>query len=103
MAVQGYQPEVEEQMKTLYKSLNEQDRRRYAAVEARKLGHGGQTYIRGLFGCDYKTMRHGLADLKDPPDLPAGRVRKKGRKAMLSLLARVAGGVSHGDRYQHCR
>jgi hypothetical protein len=103
MAVQGYQPEVEEQMTTLYKSLNERDRRRYAAVEARKLGHGGQTYIRGLFGCDYKTMQRGLADLNDPPDLPRGRVRKKGGKAMLSLLARFAGRVSHGHRYPDCR
>jgi hypothetical protein len=103
VAVQAYEPDVEQYMKTLYESLNERDRRRYAAVEARRLGHGGQTYIRGLFGCDYKTMRRGLADLDDPPDLPLGRVRKKGGKAMLSLLARVARRVSHGDRYLHCR
>lgn len=90
MAVQAYEPEVEQHMKTLYKSLNERDRRQYAAIEAWKLGHGGQTYIKNLLGCDYKTIRRGLADLKDPPDLPRGRVRKKGRKAMLSLLAWAA-------------
>jgi hypothetical protein len=78
MAVAAYEPEVEGHMKTLYESLNERDRRRYAAIEARKLGHGGQSYIKRLLGCDFKTLRRGLADLKDPPDLPSGRVRKKG-------------------------
>jgi hypothetical protein len=84
MAVEAYEPEVEKYMKTLYESLNERDRRRYAAIEAWKLGHGGQSYIRRLLGCDYKTLRRGLADLEDPPELPPGRVRKKGGKAMLS-------------------
>ena len=84
MAIEAYAPDVEREMKALYESLNERDRRRYAAVEARELGHGGQTYIHRLFGCDYKTLRRGLADLQHPPDLPPGRVRKKGRKAMLS-------------------
>jgi hypothetical protein len=84
MAFAGYGSEVERNMKTLYESLNERDRRRYAAVEARKLGCGGQSYIKQLFGCDFKTLRRGLADLEDPPDLPAGRVRKKGvEKAIL--------------------
>ena len=84
MAIQVYEPEVEQHMKTLYQSLNECDRRRYAAVEARKLGHGGQTYIRRLLGCDYKTLRRGLADLKNPARLPIGRIRKKGGTALLS-------------------
>lgn len=82
--VSAYELEVERHMKTLYKSLNERDRRRYAAIEARKLGHGGQSYIKRLLGCDFKTLRRGLADLTDPPDLPSGRVRKKGGQAKLS-------------------
>jgi hypothetical protein len=82
--VSAYEPEVERQMKTLYESLNERDRRRYAAIEARKLGHGGQSYIKRLLGCDFKTLRRGLADLTDPPNLPSGRVRKKGGQTKLS-------------------
>ena len=82
--ISAYEPEVERHMKTLYESLNERDRRRYAAVEARKLGHGGQSYIKRLLGCDFKTLRRGLADLTDPPDLPSGRVRKKGGQTKLS-------------------
>ena len=54
------------------------DRRRYAAVEATKLGHGGVEYIAGLFGCDPKTIRQGQAELEGTDDLDTGRVRKKG-------------------------
>ena len=78
MAVMRYAGEVETQMKVLYGSLNEKDRRRYAAVEATKLGRGGRRYIVELLGCDYKTIRRGCKELKDPPDLQRGRVRKKG-------------------------
>ncbi len=84
MLIEGYPPEVEARMKALYESLNEKDRRRYAAIEADKLGHGGQTYIVELLGCDYKTLRRGLDELDHPPDLPPGRIRKKGGPPVLS-------------------
>jgi len=35
-----YSEEAEKQMKAFYDSLNEKDRRRYAAIEAMKLRHG---------------------------------------------------------------
>jgi hypothetical protein len=79
-----YGPEVEEQMQTFYGSLSERDRRRYAGIEASKLGHGGIEYIARVLGCDPKTVRRGQAELLDPPDLPAERVRKKGRSQVLS-------------------
>ena len=41
----AYAPEIERKMKRLFDSLSENDRRRYAAVEATKLGHGGIEYI----------------------------------------------------------
>jgi hypothetical protein len=78
MLIEPYSPETERRMKTLYQSLNERDRRRYAAIEADKLGYGGQAYISQLLGCDHKTLQRGLDDLDDPPELPPGRVRKKG-------------------------
>ncbi|MFT5092168.1 MAG: hypothetical protein ACI93T_000987 [Porticoccaceae bacterium] len=40
--MERYSTETERQMKWLFVSLNEKDRRRYAAVEAAKLGRGGQ-------------------------------------------------------------
>ena len=75
----GYRSAIERDMVKLYKALSEKDRRRYAAVEAEKLGHGGVQYIADLFGCDPNTIRHGAADIELlPQDEAEGRVRKKG-------------------------
>ena len=75
----GYASRVERHMVRLYDSLSEKDRRRYAAVEAEKLGRGGVTYISELFGCDPHTIQHGAEDIEQlPEDEAAGRVRKKG-------------------------
>jgi hypothetical protein len=66
-------------MVRLYGSLSEKDRRRYAAVEAEKLGYGGVQYIADLFGCDPHTIRHGAEDIEQlPADLAEFRIRKKG-------------------------
>ena len=75
----SYSAAVERHMVKLYDSLSEKDRRRYAAVEAVKLGHGGVQYIAGLFGCDTQTIRHGGRDIEQlPVDAAEDRVRKKG-------------------------
>jgi len=75
----GYAKRVEVQMVNFYRSLSEKDRRRYAAVEAGKLGHGGVAYIARLFGCDPHTVRRGLTDVERlPEDTAESRVRKKG-------------------------
>jgi hypothetical protein len=73
-----YAPDIERVMKRLFDSLNERDRRRYAAVEATKLGHGGVEYISRLLGCDPKTIGQGQSELEGTDDLDSGRVRKKG-------------------------
>ena len=66
-------------MKEFYNSLSEKDRRRYAAVEAEKLGLGGVDYISSVLGCDPKTIRQGRDDVEQlPHDVAAGRIRKKG-------------------------
>src|SRR5512147_469909 len=72
-----YSVEVETQMVYLYRSLSEKDRRRYAAIEAAKLGHGGIDYVATLLGCDPKTIRQGQQDLDHLPDELGERVRKK--------------------------
>ena len=78
--MQTYDARVERQMANFYRSLSEKDRRRYAAVEAAKLGHGGKSYIAELFGCDPDTIAAGTRDVEElPEDAAAGRVRKKGR------------------------
>ena len=78
--MERYPEKVERHMCLLYKSLSEKDRRRYAAVEAEKLGQGGVRYIAALFACDEDTIGHGRLDLEElPQDAAAGRVGKKGR------------------------
>ena len=75
----GYGKRVEVQMVNFYQSLSEKDRRRYAAVEAGKLGHGGVAYVARLFECDPDTVRRGLADIELlPEDAAEDRIRKKG-------------------------
>ena len=76
-----YSSAVEHQMKNFFDSLSEKDRRRYAAVEAAKLGQGGQEYIAQLFALDPKTVRRGLDELDHLPDDHPQRVRKKGGDA----------------------
>jgi hypothetical protein len=76
-----YAAEIELFMQQLFTSLSERDRRRYAAVEAIKLGRGGIPYLARLFGCAERTIRYGLDELHDPPTLPLGRTRKKGADA----------------------
>ena len=74
-----YPTEVEEHMKAFYDSLSEKDRRRYAAIEAEKLGHGGVEYVSEVLGCDAKTIREGRKNVDQlPEDEAAGRIRKKG-------------------------
>jgi hypothetical protein len=73
-----YSADVELAMITFFGSLREKDRRRYAAVEATELGPGGVPYIARLLGIDPNTIRRGEADLKELPDVPPERVRKKG-------------------------
>lgn len=76
--MEAYSAEVQAKMRKLYGWLSEKDRRRYAAVEAAKLGHGGVESIARVLGCDPKTIRQGLKELEELEDPAAGRVRKKG-------------------------
>ena len=73
-----YRRSTEIKMRSLFDSLSEKDRRRYAAVEADKLGHGGIDYISRLFGIDPKTIHSGMVDLSDESALQQQGERKKG-------------------------
>ncbi len=73
-----YSPESGQAMRSFYDSLSEKDRRRYAAIEVAKLGHGGAEDIASVLGCDPKAIRHGQHDLGHPPDDLGDRVRQKG-------------------------
>lgn len=67
-------------MKKYYLTLSEKDKRRYAALEAHKLGQGGIQYIAELLGCHRNTITAGLKELAALPDEPHydPRIRKPG-------------------------
>ena len=59
--------------------LNEQQRRWYAALEAKRLGHGGMRLISQITGLDVNTIRRGRRELAENlQDRPIGRVRLPG-------------------------
>jgi hypothetical protein len=73
-----YPPDVEQAMRAFFDSLPERQRRRYAAVESLKLGHGAVRYLARVLDCDEKTIRRGRRELGRPDPLSSGRSRKKG-------------------------
>ena len=73
----GYGQDIEVKMKRLFATLSEKDRRRYAAIEAAKLGSSGISAISSLFGLDAKTVRRGLTELELADDPAQSRIRKK--------------------------
>ena len=79
--MEGYAPDIERMMQRLFQSLGEAARRRYAAIEAAKLGHGGVEYVARVLGCDPKTIRQGQAELQGADELDTARQRKKGADA----------------------
>ena len=63
--MQSYQPEDEEAMRHFYHTQNEKDRRRYAGLEALKLGHGGQNYMACVLKCSRRLIRKGAQEISN--------------------------------------
>ena len=61
--MQPYASEIEAAMQAFYHSLNERDRRRYAGIEALKLGLGGRNYIARILGCSRRTVTKGAKEV----------------------------------------
>lgn len=78
-----YSQSIERVMKDYFETLSEKDRRRYAGVEALKLGHGGTSYIAELFGIQRKTVRRGMKEIDkmSATEKQNKRIRKKGAVA----------------------
>ena len=75
-----YDEPIERVMKDYFETLSEKDRRRYAGVEALKLGHGGIKYVADLFGIRRQTVRRGMKEVTNmsPAEEANKRIRKKG-------------------------
>lgn len=72
-----YPLEIEGQMRAWYETLTEKEQRRYAGIEAVKLGHGGQRYIARVLGCSRSTVQAGIKELGDLSE-PNTRIRRTG-------------------------
>ncbi len=85
-----YSEASEKLMYKFYRTLSEKDRRRYAAIEAKKLGHGGITYIAQVLDCAQSTISIGMRELADLPEKSGydARIRLPGggRKAYTETL-----------------
>ena len=76
---QQYEADAEQRMQAFWQTLSEKDRRRFAALEAARLGHGGIEYVAQVLGCSTRTIERGIDELPQLPDDPAaGRVRRPG-------------------------
>jgi hypothetical protein len=83
-----YSLEIENTIGLFYRTLSEIERRRYVAVEAVKIGYGGQSYIAAVAGCSRDTVARGIAELATLPDeANEHRIRRPGggrKKATVS-------------------
>ena len=71
--------ELHHQMNLLLSRLDEQQRRWYVALEAKKLGHGGATLMSQITGMHVDTIRRGRRELDaELQDRPVDRVRLPG-------------------------
>jgi hypothetical protein len=67
------------QMNMFLSRLDEQQRRWYVALEADRLGHGGERLLAQITGLDEKTIRRGREELAAGlADRPSERVRLPG-------------------------
>jgi hypothetical protein len=84
----GYNADHEQAMRVYCRSLPEDHRRRYAAIESLKIGYGGIAYVARVLGMSRRTIHTGIRELEqmgdDDPDGPkrpsgdANRVRRRG-------------------------
>lgn len=67
------------QMNVFLSRLDEQQRRWYVALEAKKRGHGGLKQMADISGMHEETIRRGMQELDDDlEDRPQDRVRASG-------------------------
>jgi len=59
-------------------ALDERTRRLVAAAESQAIGRGGISSVSKATGISRPVIRQGIAELKDPASLIAGRIRRKG-------------------------
>jgi hypothetical protein len=74
----GGEAAIAERYRLMSADLNERQRRRFAACEARTFGYGGIAAAARACGLAENTVRRGLAELDEPESLAGDRVRREG-------------------------
>ncbi len=68
-----------QQINVFMSLLDERERRWYAGLMVKQIGHGGETHISQITGLDRKTIRRGRRELDEGlQDLPIDKIRKIG-------------------------
>ena len=89
--------------------LDEQSRRRFAAMEALSMGHGGVSAMSRISGLARSTIGRGISDIEGGTSAPAGRIRRPGggrkRKVvedptLLKALKKLVEPSTRGDPMQ---
>ncbi len=97
---------IKERYRLVGPLLDERQRRRFAASEARTFGRGGIAAAARACQLAENTVRRGLTELDDPAPLPAGRVRAAGAgrppatdsdPELLDALRALVGDDARGD------
>lgn len=82
---------VRKRYKEMAPVLDEQSRRRFAALEAQALGRGGVSLMSKITGLARRTIYRGLSDIRNKHSAGPGRIRKigAGRKKKVSEDATI--------------
>jgi hypothetical protein len=83
------------QINLLISRLNEQERRWFVALESKRIGHGGDTFMSQVTGLHVETIRRGRQELdSDLQERPVDRIRLPGGgrpSVKKSLVSRICG------------
>ena len=69
---------LKKEYQVLSEELSENGRRKWAALQAQKLGFGGKSALHRVTGLDYKTINRGIKEIATGDGLEKGRIRHRG-------------------------
>lgn len=86
---------IHHQINLILSRADEQQRRWYAALEAKRHGHGGIKLVAQITGLSERTIRRGTAELEEQlKDRPTDRIRLPGAgRPSVEKKARVGAGA----------
>lgn len=64
-----FTPKQEEIISSFFNSLNEKDKRHFASVESKLMGHGSKKYLANLLGISVKTIIRGVKEIENSENL----------------------------------